>query len=73
MSTAVASTEQFQVRRIKKAVNTLNNKQYNVQSWKVKKVAGLKDKFGQKFEELITQEIMLQSDNGGLFSAAVEK
>ncbi|GKU76627.1 hypothetical protein L3i20_v210240 [Paenibacillus sp. L3-i20] len=57
MNEVVESLEQFQIRRIKWAVQHLMKQKMNVQAWEVFKVAGIKQKFEDKYRSLIEEEI----------------
>lgn len=57
LNEVVESLEQFQIRRIKWAVQHLMKQKMNVQAWEVFKVAGIKQKFEDKYRSLIEEEI----------------
>lgn len=60
LNEVVESLEQFQIRRIKWAVQHLRKQKMSVQAWEVFKVAGIKQKFEKKYRILIKQEIQHQ-------------
>lgn len=51
------SVEQFQIRRIKNTIQFLNGQIGPLQSWKVRRISGLKKEFAVKYDRLIEDEI----------------
>ncbi|NMP07615.1 TnsD family Tn7-like transposition protein [Paenibacillus polymyxa] len=60
LNESVESLEQFQIRRIRRTIKRLLERQPTVLPWEVKRAAGLRKVFELKYEELIKEEIQKQ-------------